>query len=395
MTHSFKLQFLERLRTALAGGSFVRLNLGGTQGTDPSLRNIFIRPVAIKGVLHLSFVYRHVDRDVTKNHPPDDAVELIGGLLGQEFTDAFLSTTAGTAHLNMRKGRSPHLEFGKAEVADAPALEHDHPKRRTIRTHGNLWLRGLGVTGEDDRVHAGMEAKYRQIHRFIELLGPLLDDSGLPSDRPAMAYDMGCGKGYLTFALFEHLRSRGGRPPRVHGVEVRGELCDAGNRIAAESGFDGLQFMAGTIGTTVLPTTDVVVALHACDTATDDALAKGILAGARLLVMAPCCHKEIRPQLAPPPVLAGALRHGILRQRESEFVTDALRAELLESAGYEARVFEFIAPEHTSKNLMIAAVKRRTPTDRDALLRKVAEFATFYGVREQRLARLLNVPLTV
>ena len=92
-------------------------------------------------------------------------------------------------------------------------------------------LRGLGVTGEDDRVHAGMEAKYRQIHRFIELLGPLLDDAGLPSDRPAVAYDMGCGKGYLTFALFEHLRSRGGRPARVHGVEVRGELCDAGNRI--------------------------------------------------------------------------------------------------------------------------------------------------------------------
>lgn len=393
VSHSFKIQFLDRLRAAIGDGTLVRVNLGGAQAIDPTLRNVFIRPIAIKGVLHLSFTYRHANRDIVKNHLPDAAVALIDDLLGQEFNDAFLSTTTGTAHLNVRKGRSPRLEFGKPEVDEAPDLSHDRPKRRTIRTRDNPWLRDLGVTDEEGNVHAGMEAKYRQINRFVELLGPLLDDAGLPKDRPAVAVDMGCGKGYLTFALYEFLRHNGSRPARVNGIEMRGDLCDAGNRIAAAAGLDGLQFMAGTIDSTVLPKADVVVALHACDTATDDALAKGIAAGASLLVMAPCCHKEVRPQLVPPPVLADALRHGILRQREAEFVTDALRAGLLETAGYEARVFEFIAPEHTSKNLMIAAVKRKEPFDRDAAVRRVVDLAAFYGIRRQRLAGHLGVAL--
>jgi SAM-dependent methyltransferase len=391
--HSFKSQFLDRLRAALADGSLVRLNLGGAQGTDPSLRNVFIRPVSLRGSVHLSFTYRHAQRDVTKNHPPEAGLELIESLLGMEFTDGFLSTTGGTAHLNLKKGRSPRLEFGKPEVTEAPDLSHDQPKRRTLRTQDNPWLRDLGVTGEGDRVNAGMEAKYRQIHRFVELLGPLLDDARLPTDRPVVAVDMGCGKGYLTFALYEHLRQRGGSPARVQGIEVRGELCDQANQIAVNAGFDGLQFVAGAIDSTVLPKADVVVALHACDTATDDALAKGIAAGASLLVMAPCCHKEIRPQLVPPPVLAAALSHGILRQREAEFVTDALRAALLEAAGYESRVFEFIAPEHTSKNLMIAGVRRANPGDPAAAQQRAIALARFYGIREQRLARQLGISL--
>ncbi len=393
MSHSFKIQFLDRLRAAVADGTLVRINLGGAQAIDPSLRNVFIRPIAIKGVLHLSFTYRHESRDIVKNHPPESAITLIDELLGMEFHDAFLSTTGGTAHLNVKKGRSPRLEFGDPEITDAPDLAHDHVKQRTIRTRENPWLRALGVTGEDDRVNAGMEAKYRQINRFVELLGPLIHDAGLPKDRAPVAVDMGCGKGYLTFALYEFLRQPGGRAARVTGIEVRGELCDAANRIAADASFDGLQFMAGTIDSTVLPHADIVVALHACDTATDDALAKGIATEASLLVMAPCCQKEIRPQLVPPPVLADALRHGILKQREAEFVTDALRAALLEAAGYEARVFEFIAPEHTSKNLMIAAVKRRTPYDRDAAVKKAVDLAAFYGIKRQRLAQHLGVAL--
>ncbi len=393
VSHSFKIQFIDRLRAAATDGTLVRVNLGGAQAVDPSLRNIFIRPIEIKGVLHLSFTYRHQNRDIVKNHLPDDAVTLIDELIGQEFNDAFLSTTSGTSHLNVRKGRSPRLEFGPPEVTEAPNLSHDHAKRRSIRTRDNPWLRALEVTGEDDHINPGMEAKYRQINRFVELLGPLIHDAELPKDRAPIAFDMGCGKGYLTFALYEFMRQLGGQPARVSGVEIRGELCDAANRIAADAGYDGLQFMAGSIETTALPRADIVVALHACDTATDDALAKGIAAEASLLVMAPCCHKEIRPQLVPPPVLADALRHGILKQREADFVTDALRAALLEAAGYEARVFEFIAPEHTSKNLMIAAVRRKTPHDRDAAVRKAVDLAAFYGIRQQRLAHHLGVSL--
>jgi hypothetical protein len=153
-----------------------------------------------------------------------------------------------------------------------------------------------------------------------------------------------------------------------------------------------LTFAAGTIASTPLPAVDVLIALHACDTATDDALAKGIAAGARLLLVSPCCQKELRSQLIAPPVLAEALRHGIFQERQAEFVTDALRAQLLEWAGYRTKVFEFVSVEHTPKNLMIAAIKVG-PEHAEGTARALRDFARFYGVRHQALATALQFDL--
>ncbi|MBI3880374.1 MAG: methyltransferase, partial [Verrucomicrobia bacterium] len=177
------------------------------------------------------------------------------------------------------------------------------------------------------------------------------------------------------------------------GIEARPELVELCNRVAKENNFTGLRFEAGSIESAALDACDVLIALHACNTATDDAIAKGIRAGAALIVVAPCCHKELRPQLNPAPVLAEALRHGIFREREAEFVTDALRAALLEWAGYDTKVFEFIATEHTSKNLMIAAVKRADAGDREARALAARKLAAFYGITTQRLAENLGVAL--
>ena len=149
----------------------------------------------------------------------------------------------------------------------------------------------------------------------------------------------------------------------------------------------------GDIADMALDQVDVLIALHACDTATDDAIAKGIAAGAKLILVSPCCHKELRPQLVPPPPLAAALRHGIVLERHAEFVTDALRAALLEWAGYETKVFEFIATEHTGKNLMIAATKRNDGAHREIHAEQVRELAHLYGIRNQRLAGQLGFNL--
>jgi hypothetical protein len=179
----------------------------------------------------------------------------------------------------------------------------------------------------------------------------------------------------------------------VQGVEVRPDLVDLCNRIARAEGFSPrLAFTAGSIEGTPLTQADILIALHACDTATDDALAKGIAAGAALLVVSPCCQKELRRQLSAPPVLADALRHGIFQERQAEFVTDALRAQLLEWAGYRTKVFEFVATEHTAKNLMIAAIRTRPSGDRETAGRLRA-FSAFYGIRSQRLASLLGFSL--
>jgi hypothetical protein len=178
---------------------------------------------------------------------------------------------------------------------------------------------------------------------------------------------------------------------------LRQELVDECNRIAREEGFaPRLSFTSGTIADTPLDACEVLIALHACDTATDDALARGIAAGARLLVVAPCCQKELRRQLAAPAVLEDALRHGIFQERQAEFVTDALRAQLLEWKGYRTKVFEFISTEHTAKNLMIAAIKDPAAgSDIDGKAERTREFARFYGIRRQQLATALGFELAV
>jgi hypothetical protein len=218
--------------------------------------------------------------------------------------------------------------------------------------------------------------------------------------------DMGCGKGYLTFATYDWLRRSGWNDVTVRGIEARPELVKLCNRAAKENQFDHLQFETGAIAGVKADRADVLIALHACDTATDDAIAWGVRAGASLIIVSPCCHKELRPQLRPPPALAGALRHGILLERQAEFVTDALRAALLEWAGYETKVFEFISTEHTAKNLMIAAIKRSVGRvsglppglpfpefNAGEHGAKVRGLAALYGIRTQRLACNLGFPL--
>jgi hypothetical protein len=205
---------------------------------------------------------------------------------------------------------------------------------------------------------------------------------------------MGCGKAYLTFAAYEHLSKTRTGAVTALGIEVRPGLVEQGRAVAGRCGFTRLKFEAGDIASSRLESASVVMALHACDTATDEALAKGVQSGAALLLVSPCCHREVRPQLSVSAPLAGSLRHGIFRERHAEFATDALRALLLEWAGYETRVFEFISTEHTGKNLMIAAIRRKTPLgDTEARARAVADFAAFHGISRQRLAERLGFEL--
>lgn len=385
-------RFLDLLRTAVRAGTLVKLTLAKPRGADPTLKNLFVRPVALKAGPHFAFLWRHATRDVTKNHAPDDALAQLEALLGTDFLDAHLFTAVQQAQFESQPDGTARLKLiALAPAAPAPAAGNDRAKAHLIPADAP-WLRDLGVVNPRGQPREGMSDKFRQIQKFAELLTHLLAETEFTAD-PLSVVDMGSGKGYLTFAVAHLLGARA----RVRGVEQRPELVALCNRIAAAHGLDGrLAFEAGTIAAAPLAsgTCDVLIALHACDTATDDALARGLAAGARLLVVAPCCQKELRPQLAAPPVLADALRHGIFQERHAEFVTDALRAQLLECAGYRTKVFEFISTEHTAKNLMIAAVKTRAPdapdSERAARLRA---FAAFYGIRTHRLATHLAFPL--
>ena len=383
-------RLLVLLNDAVRNGKLVKLTLSDYRGADATLKNVFVRPVALRVGPRLSFVYRHATRDITKNLTHEEGLAQVATLLAAEFQTANLFTADQSAQLELRDGRKPRLVVGRPGHAHAPQLKHDRAKKRLIDPQASPWLCALGVTAADGKVEKGMEAKFRQINKFVELLQHLMRESPIEASDSLTLVDMGCGKGYLTFAAYDFLCTGVGELT-VRGVEARPELVELCNRVAVENKCGALRFEAGTIESTSLEHVDVLVALHACDTATDDAIAKGIEAGARLILVAPCCHKELRPQLRPPPVLAAAFKHGILRERQAEFVTDALRAALLEWAGYDTKVFEFISTEHTAKNLMIAAVKRKHSKGREELKRCVQELAAFYGIRTQRLAEHLGL----
>lgn len=407
---SAKERFIDLTRAAVREGTLVKVTLGKYRGPDPSLRNIFVRPVTLKSGPHLAFLWRHATRDITKNLPPDEALAQIQSLVSGTFLDAHLFTSRETAQFESQpdgsaririKAVKPALDAGAAPASTlASPSAHDAAKHYSIPANAR-WLRSLGVTNERGQPREGMTDKYRQIQKFAELLSHLVADAGLgevpPTEagarggEPLHVVDMGSGKGYLTFAVAELL----GNGANVRGIEARPELVALCNTVACENDLSArLSFSAGTIADAELPRCDILIALHACDTATDDALARGIAAGARLLVVAPCCQKELRPQLKAPAVLSDALRHGIFQERQAEFVTDALRAQLLEWAGYRTKVFEFISTEHTAKNLMIAAIKQTSHAEHDeAKARRASEFASFYGIRQQRLAQHLGFAL--
>ena len=381
-------RFHHALRSSVETGALNKLTLGKYRGAEPELKNVFIRPVALKSGPHLSFVYRYATRDVTKNHPPAEALELLHQLVGVQFLDAHLFTPAQTLQLSTSDDGTARLHTKTAATAPVPAsVDHDRGRDYLIPAT-SPWLQGLGVTNERGQPREGMAPKFRQINRFVELMSHLTDEAVLPTDRPFRVVDMGCGKGYLTFAVASFFGARAD----VIGVEARPELVGLCNDQAAHHGFKNLRFAAGTILDAAPAQPDVLIALHACDTATDDALAKGVSAEAALVIVSPCCQKELRPQLHAPAVLAAALKHGIFQERQSEFVTDALRAQLLEWAGYKTKVFEFISTEHTAKNLMIAGI-RAGARGEFMTLDRVRAFADFYGIRQQRLAAHLGVNL--
>jgi SAM-dependent methyltransferase len=385
---SARERFLEKLSASLSGGAFVKLTLSQPRERGADLRNLYARIVELREGRHVSLVWRYATRDVTKNLPFDEAVARVDELLAGEFERAHLFTIAGDWQLRCDASGDGSLKASRAALTQLPVPEHDRRKTQAVPAQ-SAFLRALGVTNAAGAPRPGMADKLRQIERFTELLGHLVDDSPLRERREVRVVDMGAGKGYLTFATYEFFRARGVAAD-VTGIEQRGELVELANGVARDVAFTGLKFVRGAIGEATPEAVDVLIALHACDTATDDALHQGVRAGASLIIASPCCHKEVRAQIEPPAVLCDVWKHGILREREAEIVTDALRALLLEIHGYQASVFEFISPEHTGKNLMIAAHHRAHPLDPGPARARLRELLEFYGIREQRLARLLG-----
>ncbi len=284
---------------------------------------------------------------------------------------------------------APAVDGLAADPGSGDAAAHDRSKRRFVDI-GRPWLVDLGVTDAQGRLVPSMARKWKQINKFVEVFDHAFATSALAGrEAPVRVVDFGAGKGYLTFALHDHLRATLGRLAEVTGVELRPDLVELCNRAAERTGAEGLRFVNGDVRSHEAGPIDVMIALHACDTATDHALHLGLRAGAEIILCSPCCHKQLRPQMLSPALLQPMLQHGIHLGQQAEMVTDSLRALLLEAEGYATQVFEFVALEHTSKNKMILAVKRPRRADRAAIEAQIREIKAFYGVREHCLETLL------
>jgi len=393
-------EFVRHVTESLGDGSFVRLVLSRSNDTTDAPEKVIGRLVDLKDGPCLSLTFRYPTRDTTKNLVFTQVATWAQEQIGVRFRSGLLNTTKRDWQLFVDDSGAAKLVAHKPVHTEAPSRAHDRARRTILDDSARDWLYRLGVLNDRGNVRPAMADKHAQINRYLEIFTHLARDCGWSepehgNDHLTIA-DMGCGKGYLTFALWHLFARVWKRPVRVIGLEVREELVDSASALARQIGAEGLEFTAGAIETATLPPLDALIALHACNTATDDAIRRGIEMGAKLILVAPCCHKELRPQLSaarqesrPPTPFDAVLEHGIMAERMAEWATDGLRALFLEWAGYRVKMIEFVPTEHTRKNLMIAAVRDGQPYASAAARANIGQLKEFFGIKRHALDDLL------
>jgi SAM-dependent methyltransferase len=343
---------------------------GAQRGATPRAERVTLRPVDLAAGRRLQLsVYDGRSTDVT-NLTPTEVPARLDELFDAGFGSVYVRTLDGDLQLTHSRRGVPHLVRHRPS-RDRIDAAHDRHKPRLLDADAPF-LRAVGIADDRGRIKPTARAKHRQVERFLEILTHTLDAAPPgPFGHAFHAVDLGCGAGVLTLATYHYLTHVRGLDVRMTGVDTKAELIERLDATARELGWDGLHFEAGTIAgfqpsQTAAP--DLVLALHACDTATDDALARAVGWRARYVLAAPCCQHDLQAQLdgrAGPEELRPLLRDGIVRERLGDLLTDSLRAELLRAHGYRTDVIEFVSTEHTAKNLMIRAV-RTGRVDRDA-----------------------------
>lgn len=384
---SYEIQLLTHTQSSIDNDTFVRLTFSKPVDITGTLKKVIVSLAIIKRQAQLSFVYRHKTNDMTKNHTIQEGMPIVKNLLETQFQNANLFTSKTDFTFERKEGKS-RLKQTPATFKSVPSRGHDKEKRHLIQ--GTDYLKSLGVLDKNGRVLKDKGDKFKQINKFVEVIESLLKNHNmLSSGNPINVVDMGSGKGYLTFALYDYLTNQLKLNASVAGVEVRQDLIDKCNTIAKSVNFEKLNFELGYIGDYDLGKANILIALHACDTATDDAIAKGMAANAELIVCAPCCHKQVRKSMTESEGLDSVLQHGILKERQAEIVTDAIRALIMEANGYKTKVFEFISTEHTGKNLMIVGEKKKQKTDPSKYLEEVEKLKKQFGIPQHYLESLL------
>ena len=417
--------FIDKLQSSLKEGSFVKLTLSKPVGTRliayvgtrliasvqgqsiEELRNVYVKPIILKNEKMYSFTYRYERRDETKNYDAEQTLEVITELLSGIFLNASLFTlTEDVTLLVSKKGKATVMCKAVKEQREQN-VQHDKVKNRLINTDNPWWFK-LGLTTREGKVTADMQHKFKQICKYVEIVDGIMKN--VKFDGKIRIADMGAGKGYLTFALYEYLTQRCKYDIMMEGVEIRSDLVVKINEIIKESNLKDFRFVESSIEafdcqqTTdsgqrfrvqssefkVQSQLDVLIALHACNTATDDAIIKGIESNAKLIICAPCCHKQIRQEMEKSKIVDPITRYGIFMERQAVMITDAIRALIMEYFGYKTQVMEFIEMEHTPKNVLLVGRKSDAPVDKEAILKQIEDLKKQYGIERHYLEKVLG-----
>jgi SAM-dependent methyltransferase len=364
---------------------------GRRRNMQTSSERLDVRPVMIKETLHFQVSTSDGRAVTTKNYLPTELP--INEYIRSGYANILIEGIDESFSLRITKKDEPLISI--AAGAGVVDLAHDKKKERLLDA-ADPFLREVGISDAAGQIKPSKSDKYRQVEEFLRLLAPTLSSAieaghidKPSSSMPLTIVDLGCGHAYLTFAAHQYLRSIG-MNVKVIGIDVRTASRDRNNEIAKKLGItDSIEFRAEEIADTTLSQADVAIALHACDTATDDAIAWAVNADAKLMMIAPCCHHDIQSQLTDSPEPWTLItRHGIMRERLGDLLTDSLRMQILKLRGYRVEAIEFIGGEHTPRNLMIRAVKTGAPVEAIEATR-YEEMIAAWKVKPA-LARLLN-----
>lgn len=376
---------INQIQESIQKDTFVKLTFSKPFKKNEGLRNIYVRLVTIQGQQMFQFTYRNKTNDVVKNYTFLESFAIIEDLLNTTFRAAVIFTLEHDVQVFVSKKKDISLKIVAPSFTNKLPETHDRPKEKRAANKDYLFY--LGVTDKEGNVIPKMADKYRQINKYLEIIESLIADVKLP--KQIKIVDMGSGKGYLTFALYDYLTNDRKRTVKVTGIELRDELVNYCNDIADKCGFEDLNFQNCLIQDYDNKKIDILIALHACDTATDDAIAKGIVANAALVICAPCCHKQIRQQVKGVTQESPLLKYGIFKERQFEMVTDTIRALILEKNQYQTKVFEFISNEHTRKNVMLVGAKTNKPVDKKGIEETIKDLKTQYHIESHYLEKLV------
>ncbi len=372
---------------------------GRRRGQSPAWRRVELRYVDLKAGRHLQLTCYDATQAHTTNHAVGDAArDAVDGLLDEPFGNWNVDTATHTHQVRVTKKLEALLHTTERTGSVEVERSHDRGKERLLPEDDPV-LRVLGLSDHEGRIKPSRQAKYRQVEEFLRLLDSAITDAlekghlrRPTAEDPLRIVDLGCGNAYLTFAAQRYLTAVRDLPVVVTGVDVKDQSREHNSAVAGELGV-AAEFVVGSISGVRLETApEVVLALHACDTATDEALARAVEWEARLVLAAPCCHHDIAAQLrqAPTPAPYAMLtRHGILRERFADTLTDGLRAALMRLAGYRVDVVQFVESQHTPRNTMLRAVRTGAPVRGGGARREYDDMVAAWGVRP-RLAALLE-----